>query len=154
MTRGTGTNSRAVKKPSRKAATLRRAPKTASSSAQSTPSIDEPQEQIDRLRRERDEALEQLAATSKVLEMISSSTEDLRAIFESILINATRICGASFANLALIEGDELKAAAIHGAPAAFEEAVRRNPVVPRQSPVGQVIETRQPVHIADIQTNA
>jgi GAF domain-containing protein len=98
------------------------------------------------------ESLEQQTATSKVLQVISSSTGDLKPVFESILVNATRICEASFANLILVEGDELRMSAMHGAPGAFEEALRRNPVVPRQSPVGQVIETKRPVHIADIQT--
>jgi GAF domain-containing protein len=86
------------------------------------------------------ESLEQQTATSKVLQVISSSTGDLKPVFESILVNATRICEASFANLILVEGDELRMSAMHGAPGAFEEALRRNPVVPRQS------------HIADIQT--
>src|SRR5262245_10475869 len=108
-------------------------------------------EQFDCLVRERDEALEQLAASSQVLQVISGSTGDLKPVFESILVNATRICNASFANLILIEGDQLRMGAIHGAPAAFEVALRCNPTVPRQSPAGRVIETKRVVHIADIE---
>jgi hypothetical protein len=56
--------------------------------------------------RERDEALERLAASSQLLQVISGSTGDLKPLFESILVNATRICDASFANLVLFEGDD------------------------------------------------
>ena len=98
-------------------------------------------------------SLQQQTATADVLKVISSSQGDLKPIFNSILINATRICEASFANLVLVEGDELRLGAMYGAPAAFVEAVRFNTVVPRQSPVGRVIETSQTVHIADVEVD-
>jgi GAF domain-containing protein len=106
-----------------------------------------------RLLNELRESLQQQTATADVLKVISSSQGDLKPIFDSILINATRICEASFANLVLVEGDELRLGAMYGAPAAFAEAVRLNPVVPRQTPVGRVVETKQLVHIADIQVD-
>src|SRR3974377_244745 len=59
-------------------------------------SIEQSTEQFDRLKRERDEALEQLAATSQVLRIISSSSGDLESVFHAILDNATRICRANF----------------------------------------------------------
>ncbi|HSQ20607.1 MAG TPA: GAF domain-containing protein, partial [Blastocatellia bacterium] len=106
-----------------------------------------------RLLNELRESLQQQTATADVLKVISSSQGDLKPIFDSILINATRICEASFANLVLVEGDELRLGAMYGAPAAFAEALRLNPVVPRQTPVGRVIETKQRVHIADTQAD-
>jgi GAF domain-containing protein len=106
-----------------------------------------------RLLNELRESLQQQTATADVLKVISSSQGDLKPIFDSILINATRICEASFANLVLVEGDELRLGAMYGAPAAFAEALRLNPVVPRQTPVGCVIETKQMVHIADTQAD-
>jgi signal transduction histidine kinase len=106
-----------------------------------------------RLLSELRESLQQQTATADVLKVISSSQGVLKPVFDSILINATRICEASFANLVLVEGDDLRIGAMHGAPAAFAEAVRLNTVVPRQTPVGHVIETKQPVHIADIQAD-
>src|SRR5271166_1032555 len=67
------------------------------------------------------ESLEQQTATSKVLEAISSSPGDLKPVFQSILENAVRLCGAKFGNLYLREGDGFRAAAMHNAPPAYAE---------------------------------
>jgi hypothetical protein len=64
MTRGVGTDGRAVKKPSRKAAGPPRGPKTARKSTSFTPSIDDLRQQLEVRTRERDEAMEQQSATS------------------------------------------------------------------------------------------
>src|SRR4029453_2825896 len=42
-------------------------------------------EQFDRLKRERDEALGQLAATSEVLHIIGSSSGELKPVFQTML---------------------------------------------------------------------
>jgi GAF domain-containing protein len=58
--------------------------------------------------RELSESLEQQMATSEVLKVISTSPGALQPVFETILQNAVRICGAKFGNLWLCEGDFLR----------------------------------------------
>ncbi|MGB6438796.1 MAG: GAF domain-containing protein, partial [Methyloceanibacter sp.] len=111
------------------------------------------QEQLDRRTRERDEALEQLAATSEVLKVISSSPGDLKPVFEAMLANAARICEARFAILYLHDGNAFRAvAATHDAPPAYVESRKRHPVIrpPPDAPLGRVASTKQIVHIADL----
>src|SRR5262249_17480128 len=67
------------------------------------------------------ESLEQQTATSEVLRVISSSPGDLQPVFEAMLANATRICGANFGNLYLRDGEEFHLVAHHNTPAALVE---------------------------------
>ena len=107
-----------------------------------------------RLLNELREALEQQTATSEVLKVISSSPGDLDPVFETMLANAVRICGAKFGNLFLCEADGLRAVAFHDAPQAYVEERRRNPVRhPTPATVlGRAMASRQPVQVPDIQT--
>ena len=103
--------------------------------------------------RELSEALEQQTATAEVLSVISSSPGELTPVFETMLANATRICGAKFGRCTSGEGDVFRAAALHNAPPAFAEERQRNPVL-RPVPgsgLGQVAATKQTVQIADVQ---
>jgi len=110
------------------------------------------QEELGRAMRERDEALEQLAATSGVLQVISSMPGDLEPVFQSILANAVRICEAKFGTLYRTEGDSVRCVAMHGAPKAFAEERRRVPVI-RPAPttaLARALATKRPVQIADV----
>ena len=97
-------------------------------------------------------SLEQQTATSEVLKVISSSPGDLQPVFEAMLANATRLCEAKFGVLYRSEGDALRAVALYGAPLAYAEERRRNPIV-RPHPettLGRAVATKRTVQIADV----
>ena len=106
-----------------------------------------------RLFNELRESLQQQTATADVLKVISSSPGELEPVFAAMLAHAVRICGAKFGNLYLSEGDGLRAVAFHGAPPAYVEERRRNPVIHPNpaTTLGRAMATKQPVQIADIQ---
>src|SRR6266542_443250 len=102
------------------------------------------------LTRELNEALEQQAATSEVLRVISSSPGDLQPVFRTILENATRLCGAKFGTLYLFDGHAFHATAFHNAPPAFIEHRKRAPLRPGpDTSLGQAARTKQVAHVVD-----
>jgi two-component system NtrC family sensor kinase len=97
------------------------------------------------------ESLEQQTATSEVLKVISSSSGELKAVFNAVLDNAVRICGARFGNLALFDGSNIRLAAMYNAPPEYEKLRRGSPVVPLNvSPLGTVVRTKKTLHIIDL----
>ena len=111
-------------------------------------------EQLDQTRRERDEALEQQAATSEVLKVISSSPGELEPVFSAMLENAVRICEARFGNLFVYNDGSFRLVAMQNPPAAYQEFWRREPVVAAADnphvPLARLAETKEVVHIADL----
>ena len=103
-----------------------------------------------RLLNELRESLQQQTATAQVLGVISSSPGELAAVFETMLANAVRLCEAKFGNLFLHEEEgTLRIVANHDVPAEFVEARRRRGSY-QGTPLGDVIGTKQTVHIADL----
>ena len=108
------------------------------------------------LRRERDEALEQLAATSEVLRAIARSPVELKPVFEAMLANATRLCEASYGNMWLCEGDNLRTAALHGPlPAAYVEFLEQWRSGTSLHPGPELasmraVKTRQTIQVSDL----
>src|SRR5262249_27415275 len=64
--------------------------------------------------RELSEALEQQTATSEVLRVVSSSPGELKPVFDAMLRNAVRICGAKYGMLSLCKGEEARSVAMYG----------------------------------------
>ena len=96
------------------------------------------------------ESLQQQTATSEVLKVISSSPNDLEPVFQAVLANATRICGAKFGTLYLYKGDAFYATAFHNAPPAFVEARKNRPLHPApDSTLGRAANTKQVAQILD-----
>jgi GAF domain-containing protein len=152
MRRRSTASGKAAKARSRKAKTLKAV-------RDSRSSVTGQETEVARLTRERDEALDRLSealeqqtATSDVLRIISSSPGDLQPVFEAMLANATRLCEAKFGVLFRSEGDALRAVALHGAPLAYVEERRRNPII-RPNPktnLGRAVASKQTVHTTDI----
>ena len=104
-----------------------------------------------RLLSELRESLDQQTATSHVLQAISSSPGELDPVFNAILDNAVRICGARFGNLALYDGSTMLLAATHNAPEEFAKGRPKDTAIPLDiSPLGTVVRTKQKLHVADL----
>jgi signal transduction histidine kinase len=99
------------------------------------------------------ESLQQQTATSEVLESISSSGGELEPVFQKMLENATRICGANFGTMTLYEEDGFRTVALYNAPQAYTETQLYKLIRPHpESGLGTVERTHQTVHIDDIRT--
>jgi two-component system, NtrC family, sensor kinase len=114
-------------------------------------SIADRDELLDQRTRERDEALEQLAATSEVLQIIGSSSGELKPVFQTMLEKATDLCGATFGNMYLRKGDAFELAATYNSPPALVEERARAPYITKTgSPPDRMLRTKSAVHIIDL----
>ena len=110
-------------------------------------------EEVQARTRELTESLQQQTATSEVLQVISSSPGDLAPVFEKMLVNATRVCGAEFGSLLLTEDGSIRVAAQHNVPAEFAVAREKRVLAPHpNSPLAVSIRTKQVIHEADLRT--
>src|SRR5215475_5207843 len=103
------------------------------------------------LQRALTEALEQQAATSEVLKLISRSAFDLQPVLETLLENAASICAAEWGVIFRPDHEGYRMAAVYGAPPEFKEFLTRTPIPPgRGSGVGRAALERRPVQVVDV----
>ena len=109
-------------------------------------------ELLDQRTRERDEAREQLAATSGVLRVISRSAFDLQAVFDSLVESAARLCRADFASIRLNRDGFFHHVANCGYSPEQNQYMNEHPVPAkpdRGSIVGRVLSAGKAVQIED-----
>jgi two-component system, NtrC family, sensor kinase len=97
------------------------------------------------------ESLEQQAATSEILRVISSSPSDAQPVFETIVRNAVSLCGSLFANVFRFDGELLHFVAGHNVGPSYVELLRaKYPMRPDASQLaGRVLLTKSVVQLED-----
>ena len=105
--------------------------------------------------RELSESLEQQTATSEVLKVISSSPGELEPVFQAMLENATRVCGAKFGILFRFEDGLFHPAALRDVPPAFADFLdRQGAFAPEPGRLfGRLSQTRKVIHVVDRATD-
>ena len=98
------------------------------------------------------EALERQTATSDVLQVISSSPGELEPVFQAMLANTTRICGAGFGIMWLSDGGGFRSVAFQGISEAALQAFGLPPVTfpDPEIPLGRLARLKQLVHVTDL----
>jgi GAF domain-containing protein len=94
------------------------------------------------------ESLEQQTATSEILRVISGSPTDVQPVFDAVVENAARLCGADDAVIQQVDGGVLKLVAHFGEmPAPPEHA---SMPITRDMAVGGAVLDRRTVHVHDM----
>ena len=144
------------RKTSRQPATARQIAKTKRSAATKPPrnrrsSALSQDHEVAHLTRERDEALEQQAATSEVLHVITASAGELGPVFHAILAKAVRICDANYGTLFRCDNEIFEAVAMFGLPPALDEFQRQHGSFqpPAGSALDRLLQTKDVIRIAD-----
>src|SRR5262249_40635259 len=98
-------------------------------------------------------ALARETATSEILRVISSSPTDVQPVFDAIVRNAGRLCGAASAALNIAEGAVQRKVAEFG-PESFVLRIGESRPIPRTSLAGRPMLEGRTIHIDDIQDAA
>jgi signal transduction histidine kinase len=99
--------------------------------------------------RELTEAVEQQAATSEILRVISRSRGDVQPVFDTIVEHALRLCEASFAFVMLHHDGMLSLVAKTGCSPQFADYLAAGFEANRETATGRAALERRPVQIID-----
>src|SRR6266851_3381595 len=93
------------------------------------------------------EALEQQTATSEILRVIAGSPTDLQPVLDALVESASRLCQTADTFLLLVEGDQLRVAALHGS---VDESARLSNTIHRGWVAGRAVVDARTVHVEDL----
>ena len=102
-------------------------------------------------KRERDEALEQRAATAEVLRVISRSTFDLQSVLDKLTESAARLCDAEMAGITRQHGGAYYYASVYNYPPQLREFSEMSVMSAREeaSP-GRALLEGKTIHVPDV----
>jgi len=108
-------------------------------------------QEVETLRQELNQTLEQQSATSEILRAIARSPTDLQPVLETLVENAVKLCGAQEGSIFRFDGERCHLGAMHGGVARAKEYLTRNPFVPtRGTIVGRAAVERRMIHVANV----
>jgi GAF domain-containing protein len=93
------------------------------------------------------ETLEQQTATSEILRVIAGSPTALQPVLDALVESAGRLCEATDTFLLLVEGDQLRVAALHGS---VEDTAGFSHVIHRGWVAGRAVVDGRTVHVEDL----
>ena len=133
---------------------MERGAKSAKAKVEARPTVTKKSRQVDtstapELKQRLAEALEQHAAVSEILEVISASPSDVQPVVDAVAERAARLCEAPLARVSLVDGDVLRLTAeysLDGAPQAGTV-----PLPLRRSSIsGRAVLDRATIHHDDV----
>jgi signal transduction histidine kinase/putative methionine-R-sulfoxide reductase with GAF domain len=110
---------------------------------------------VDERTRELSNALEQQTAISEILRVTSGSPTDVRPVLQAVAERAAHLCDAPFAFVVLLEGSELKPAAVyssHDPDSGYADPLEMKGPFPlkRTLAIGRATLDRTTIHLPDV----